>query len=950
MNRSLVSPLAALSSWLFCGISGIAADAAKNDRPLKSGSGFPAIFNTEKTPGGPMPAQEAARTMELPPGFSCKVFAAEPDVQQPIAMAWDARGRLWVAECYTYAENPGRWNTTLRDRIMIFEDTDNDGRFDKRTVFWDEGVRLTSIELGNGGVYALCAPNLIFIPDRNGDDVPDGPPEVLLDGFNFKTIGHNIVNGLRWGPDGWLYGRHGITDTSAIGAPGTPEKDRTRMNCGIFRYNPVRRTFEVVLNGGTNSWGMDWDANGEMFWTNTVIGHLWHGIPGAYYDRMFGTHLNPHVYETIQQTADHYHFDQGREKWADIKKGMSSKTDELGGGHAHIGCVIYNGGTWPKEYAGRLFTCNLHGNRINMDILKREGCGFVAKHGADFMKSKDKWFRGLELSTGPDGNVFVIDWSDAGECHDSDGVHRTSGRIYKITYGANQPARTFDLSKMDDAALTKEAAAHPGNNWWPRMIARVRADRGAQPVEPKQPRLADASNSDGLVRLHTASAMQRLPLDARFPFATTLAAHAEDAGDRQQPLMIWYGIAPAVVAHPDKAIALALSSKIPTVRRLITRRLAEEIEKTPAPLDALLAAALKDANAATRDDILRGMNEALTGFRQVPKPGHWDEFARAAGAQQADLVRNVSLVFGSGRAVEEIIALIKDGNGDANARRSAFDSLLRNPKPEHFAIARSMINDKVLGTAARLGLAKFADADVPKSLLAAWPERSQEWRAANVTTLSSRAAWARELLAFIEKHPDARADITPFQARQIRGLGDDSLNLQLTKVWGELRDTPEAKQQEIAKWRSSLSADTLATADASKGRALFATVCAACHKLYGEGAAIAPELTGSDRHNLNYLLENIVDPNAVVPADYRMTIVKLKDGRALGGVIPEQNDQAVTVQTPAERVTIPRGEIAEMQQISQSFMPEGLLTALGEENVKHLIAYLMSNGQVPLPK
>ncbi len=937
MNRSFLSPLVASSLLLCCGTHD--ADAE-----------FPAIFNTEKTPGGPMPAAEVARTMELPPGFSCKVFAAEPDVQQPIAMAWDARGRLWVAECYTYAENPARWDTSLRDRIVIFEDTDNDGHFDKRTVFWDEGVRLTSIELGNGGVYALCAPNLIFIPDKNGDDKPDGAPEVLLDGFNFKTVGHNIVNGLRWGPDGWLYGRHGISDTSSIGAPGTAGKDRTRMNCGIFRYHPGTRKFEVVLNGGTNSWGHDWDANGELFWINTVIGHLFHGIPGAYYDRMFGTHLNPHVYETIAQTADHYHFDQGKEKWADIKKGMSSKTDELGGGHAHVGCMIYNGGSWPKEYAGRLLTCNLHGNRINTDILQREGNGFVAKHGADFMKSKDKWFRGIELSTGPDGSVFVIDWSDAGECHDSDGVHRTSGRIYKIVYGKDEPARTFDLSKMDDTALAKEAAAHPGNNWWSRMIARVRADRGAQPLEPKLPQLADANSSDSLVRLHTASAMQRLPLDARFPFAIALAAHAEDANDRQQPLMIWYGIEPAITAHPEQAIALAMSSKIPTVRRLVTRRLTEEIERTPAPVDALLAAALKSGNADAREDIVRGMGGALKGFRQVAKPAHWDDFVKALGAQQPDIVRNVSLVFGSGRAVEEIIALIKDGHGDANARLSAFDSLMRNAKPEHFAIARSMISDKVLGTAARLGLAKFSDGDVPKSLLTNWPDRSQEWRAANVTTLASRAAWAKELLTFAEKNPAVRGDITPIHARQIRSLGDEAVNKQLTKVWGELHDTPEAKKQEIAKWRSLLTAAALAQGDASKGRALFTTVCAACHKMYGDGAAIAPELTGSDRRNLDYLLENIVDPSAVVPADYRIAIVKLKDGRTLSGVIPEQNDRTVTVQTPAERVSFLRSDIAEMQQLSQSFMPEGLLTALGEENVKHLIAYLMSSGQVPLPK
>ena len=896
---------------------------------------FPTPFNTEKAPGGPMPAEEAARTMELPPGFKCQVFAAEPDVQQPIAMAWDARGRLWIAECYTYAENPTRWNTELRDRILIFEDTKNTGHFDKRTVFWDQGTRLTSIAIGDGGVYALCAPNLIFIPDKNGDDVPDGQPEVLLDGFNFKTIGHNIVNGLRWGPDGWLYGRQGILETSAIGVPGTPDQDRVRMNCGIFRYHPKRHTVEVFCHGGTNSWGLDWDTQDEMFWINTVINHLWHGIPGSYTDRMFGAHLNPHVYETIKPTADHYHFDIGTEKWSDIRKGVSSKTSELGGGHAHAGCVIYNGGAWPPEYQGKLFTCNLHGRRINMDILEREGCGFVGKHGADFMKCQDPWFRGLDLSTGPDGSVFVIDWSDAGECHDSDGVHRTSGRIYKISYGEPKKLEPFDLATMSSAELDAAAARHRDNNWWGRMIATVRHE--IQDRRPP-PQLADASSPDGLVRLHAASGLQSLPLAARFPIATALAAHAEDANDREQPLMIWYGIEPAVIPHPDLAIALAIGSKIPTVRRLIARRLAEEIGQTPAPIDDLLAASLQHDD--TREDIVRGMSEALKGFRQAAKPPHWDAFAKALGTQQADLVRDLALLFGSGRAMDEMIALIRDPEGDAGARRSALESLLRNPKPEHFEIIRSMINDKILGTAARLGCARFAEADVPKALLNNWPG-SQEWRGANVTVLASRIAWANQLLAFVETHPATREDITPFLARQLRTLGDDALNQQLTKVWGELRDSPEAMKQEIAKWRSLLTPDALAKADAAKGKLVFAGTCAVCHKLYGEGAAIGPDLTGSDRHNLNYLLENIVDPSAVVPADYRVSIVELKDGRTLAGVIPEQTDKIITVQTPAERVTIQRTEIVKMQQLSQSLMPEGLLQALGEENAKNLIAFLM---------
>src|SRR6185436_12905816 len=166
----------------------------------------------------------------------------------------------------------------------------------------------------------------------------------------------------------------------------------------------------------------------------------------------------------------------------------------------------------------------------------------------------------------------------------------------KIVYGANKPALTFDIPKTAGRELETEAAAawHTGNNWWPRMISRVQgADRRWFPKKSDAPTLADASSSDGLVRLHTASAMQRLPLNERFAFATALAAHAEDANDRQQPLMIWYGIEPAVTVRRDKAVALVLSSKIPTVRRLVTRRLTEEIETNAVPLVDLLAAALK---------------------------------------------------------------------------------------------------------------------------------------------------------------------------------------------------------------------------------------------------------------------------------------------------------------------------------------------------------------------
>ena len=193
--------------------------------------------------------QQAAASFAAPEGFQVSLFASEPDVRQPIAFTTDARGRLWVAENNTYAERTLNFDLSQHDRIVILEDTDHDGRADRHKVFWDQGTRLTSVEVGFGGVWALCPPRLLFLPDRNGDDVPDGEPQVILDGWDTDAVRHNIANGLRWGPDGWLYGRHGIQATSRVGPPGTPSDQRIALNCCIWRYHPDAQGLRGRLPG-----------------------------------------------------------------------------------------------------------------------------------------------------------------------------------------------------------------------------------------------------------------------------------------------------------------------------------------------------------------------------------------------------------------------------------------------------------------------------------------------------------------------------------------------------------------------------------------------------------------------------------------------------------------------------------------------------------------------------
>ncbi len=920
-----------------------------------SAADFPEPYDTEKTDSKPMPAEEAARTAVLPEGFRLEVFAAEPDVRQPIAIAFDGAGRLWVAECYTYAENPRRWDLDLRDRVIVLEDTDGDGKADKRTVFWDQGTRLTSVAVGYGGVWVTCAPQLLFIPDADGDLVPDGEPIVMLDGFDAETIGHNIVNGLKWGPDRWLYGRHGITSTSFVGVPGTPAEERVALNCAIWRFHPERKTFEVFCHGGTNPWGLDWNEDGQLFYTNTVIGHLWHAIPGAYYERMFGAHLNPYAYELIGHTADHYHWDRGSEKWSDIREGISDKTSELGGGHAHMGCLIYKGGVWPEKYHGKLFTCNLHGRRINTEILEREGNGYVGRHGEDFLFMKDPWFRGLDLITGPDGQVWMNDWSDTGECHDNDGIHRSSGRIYRIVYDGpdkGEPPMKWSTRREWPEWLTllpgsfnqlldsdEEAKRALGVRWYAENFSelhRTLADNpGAYPRKIVQ--ITKEENS-GLVRLELAAALQRVPHRDRYTIAAHLCSFAEDATDRQQSLMIWYGIADMVPVAPDQAVNLALNSKLPTVTRLIARRLAEDLEKSPEPVNDLLTRST-DAN---RLDILRGLNEALRGWTKAPKPAAWDTIAKAGGDEETQtLIRELSVVFGDGRARDELLAIAKNEEADPGARRSALTNLLRDPTPDLLPMLKGWTNDRILAREAILGLASYDDPEVPARVIGQW-KRDGVHRAVCIDTLVSRASYAKGLLDRIGKGEMPRNAISPFQARQIQSLGDEALTKQLAEVWGELRDTPESMKAEIANWKTILTPEAIAAADPVKGKTLFSSLCGACHKLYGEGGAIGPDLTGSDRHNLDYLLGNTVNPNEVVPADYRLTVFTLKDGRVVSGVVPEESERSVTVQTPVERLTLSADSIEKRETLPVSLMPEGLLKAMDEASVKDLIAYLMT--------
>lgn len=992
---------------------------------------FPEPQDSGRPATPPMSPQASAASFQVPEGFRVDAFAGEPDVRQPIAMAFDLRGRLWVAENYTYAENGVHFATNYLDRIVILSDTNGDGRADARTVFWDRASILTSVEPVSDGAYVLCPPRLLFVPDRNHDDVPDGPPTVLLDGFETTTGNrHTFANGLKWGPDGWLWGRVGISSGARIGRPGQPMSARVEMRGGVWRWHPGSGVVEAVCHGTTNPWGLDWNAEGEPFFINTVIGHLWHAIPGAHFQRMHGDDVNPRSYALIPQHADHLHFDGGA-GWTKSRASddgtAAAGSDALGGGHAHAGLMIYQGTNWPSSYRDGLYTWNLHGRRMNRERLERLGSGYVGRHEPDAFRVGDPWFRGIELVEGPDGAVYVADWSDTGECHEHDGVHRSTGRIHRITWAqpaAGAAAAGNGFNAMDwtgraladavmgpsewasraarkavalrgsldnDARATlRQALAGKGDrrvrlralwalngggaidvagllrctrdsdehlrSWAVRLLGdRLATSQGTGAAlaasERKRVIAAWASmareETSALVRLYLAGQLRRLGSDEAERVALGLVRHGEDANDPNLGLVLWQGIEPLAARDPQRLVQLAEQSRLPLVRRHVARRLAEDIEARPGPLEALMSWATRATRSERRvqEEVLDGMALALRGMRKVTPPRGWAALASAtatfANPSAEARRREIEVVFGDGRAMADLVELARDGKADAGARRAAMRTLTEARMPGVGDLLKKLAEDGALRVGALVALLEIGEPGGADVAVRMYPWLGLEERRLVVGAMAGRAESARALLGSMAKGVVRRSEVGVFDAGRMARLGDAEVTRLLGEHWGTLRLEPGTRRADIDRWRARLSPEVLARADVRRGQRVFQQTCAGCHRMHGEGGDVGPDLTGSGRADLGYLLENVVDPGAVVAASHRLTVVTMKDGRKVFGLLGDVNERSLTVKAPGTLETLARADVAGWETLEQSMMPEGLLESVGEKDAADLVVYLM---------
>lgn len=982
--------------------------------------------------------QAAAENMTVPDGFRVQLAAGEPMIHQPIAMCFDARGRLWVAEAHTY---PIRAEDGQgKDRIVIFEDTNRDGVFDTSKTFI-EGLNLISgLEVGFGGVYVGAAPYLMFIPDRDGDDRPDPPsttidqtvqfPEdvppgatVLRDGFGWEDT-HETLNSFIWGPDGWLYGCHGVFTHSRVGTPGTPDKERQGLNAGVWRYHPTKDLFEVFAHGTSNPWGVDFNDNGQAFITACVIPHLWHMVQGGRYHRQGGRHFNPHTYDDIKTIADHAHYTGNirDHAWWGHEPVINASVDQAGGGHAHCGNMIYRGDNWPSEYRNRIFFNNIHGNRVNCDVPERSGSGYVGHHGQDLLKANDQWYRGINLRYGPDGSVYLIDWYDKNACHrrNPEIWDRSNGRIYRISYG-DCPGKEVDLDSLPSAKLV-ELLTHK-NNWYVTTARRILQHRGADKAvwdaintdimtkvsaagTPEDIRIflnglwtlhvtggLSAENEDAeafldcpweyaaawaiqleledgqvseetlkmlerlaivsdspVVRLYLASGLQRLPAEQRWTLAENLASRAEDADDHNIPLVLWYGIEPLVPLNPERATELALRSQIPLLKRYIVRRASSDDNSINAVVDLLQKVGISDTQILIMDEMLA----SFEGRVGMAMPKAWQQAYRvlqlSSVREVGDKADQLAILFGDKRVFPVMRDLLADSSADVDRRRSALNVLVRGQDDEAASI---LLSDAVLGHrelqgAAIRALSSLGNDSVPAALLQRYSSLDEVTQRDVIGTLVSRPAWTVALLNEIGAGRVPSADLHAYHVRQIQAFRNDAISALLKKHWGEVRESSADRRQLISEWTKALTPKVLKSAHLGNGRRVYSKTCQNCHKLFGSGGDIGPDITGSNRANLDYVLSNILDPSAVMGRDYRMTVVALDSGRIVSGLLKQETDSALTIQTINDKVVIPKSEIEERSLSDVSMMPEGQLKALPFEDARDLIAYLASPAQVTL--
>ena len=964
------------------------------DNNLYSTAGLWEIAQEEGFKAKFLTSDEQVVEMTITDGYEVNAWASEPMITQPMAFCWDDKGRLWIAENRDYESRGSGFSGSGDSRILIIEDTNGDGRADSRKVF-AEGIAFPSaLAVGFGGVFVGAPPNLLFIPDRDGDDVAEMDDiEVRLTGWGIRDR-HETINSFHWGPDGWLYGLEGFATPSKIRRPigkgkiykhneqfpeDLLEADGIDINGGVWKYHPTKDRFEAVAHGFSNPWGIDYNSKGQLFISACVIPHLFHVVPGGIYHRQGGQHFNSYIYDDIKTIVDHRHRS------------------------AHGGARIYMSDAFPPMQNNRIFMANIHEHAVLSDILVSRGSSFVAKHGEDFMMANNAQWIGFSLEIGPDGGLYVLDWHDADICGNTV-AHKETGRIFRImpkkSHAKEWKGRYDDLAKFSDLELA-ELQLSP-SDWHARrarVILQGRAVKesiATEAIEKLMNIYKNESNSDfrlrglwalhvtsslsendlltaledsdeyirawsiqllgeerilssnalqkfytmavndtsAVVRLYLAAVLQRIPVNNRWEIVSALSQRSDDKNDHNIPKMIWFAMEPNVAIDVERGLKLGLETKMPIIAEYIARRVLDANG-----MEQLLTAIQKPS--ANQKYLLNGLRNEIENRSDLKPSDNWEQTYALLSSNESTkgIATEIAQLFGSADAANQLLTILEDTNSSLEDRQKSLTALASRswsglkPKISEF------MNDPDLRIQAIRAITHYKDIELGWDMFEKFEKFNEKEKLETLLALSSRRVYANILTEAITEGLITKSEIPAHIARQLRRVMGNGF----VEVWGPIDDISADVESSYKRYKKLLTDKKLELASTIKGKAIFTKTCGACHQLYGEGGILGPELTGSNRSNINYLLSNILEPSADIQDDYKMVVITTRDGRTYLGTVASDTDRHLVLNILGQgKAKINKSDIQSREDTPNSMMPAGLLDNMNDQEILDLVAYLKS--------
>lgn len=934
-------------------------------------------------------------------GLEVNLFAANPMIANPINLNWDTRGRAWVSTSSTYPHiKPGR---PPNDRIVILEDTDQDGRADQSTVFAEGLLVPHSVMPVPGGAYVCSATEFLFLADADGDDVSDSR-RVVYSGFGNADV-HHMIHGLRWAPWGELYFIQSIYINSFVE---TPWGNRRLNGSGIWRFRPENERLEVFARGMVNPWGHAFDRWGQSFATDGAGGAGPHyAFPGAAFNSAVGAQR--------------------------ILQGL------IPGKPKNTAAEFISGRHMPERLQGSLLGNDFRANRIVRYEIKEKESGFAAAEVETILHSSHRSFRPVDIKTGPEGALYVVDWYNAIIDHGEVDFHhplrdKSHGRIWRLTAKGQPVLKRPQLHEAEISALL-EALAAPEE--WTRVQAkRELANRDRAQVlgalgkweaalgEDADPLTVHrrlealwlhgalrAPNADLLTRIlassdHHARAAAVRMVSQWLPDLSDALPMLARAVEDDHPRVRLEAVNALRQIGSLEAANLALRALFFPVDQNIDYALwltARETQDQWVPalqsgkpvfdgkLDRIAFAlgaatdrrAMEPLVAMVRDGRIKGAERdgAIRTIAALGGPDEWSVVMEIAGGEPALWPAVADGAQANHRVPREASAMTKFLGHDSAPVRAAAAELcgrwkLDSAKPQLIAMVANAASRQPDRLAAARALARIGDLE---SLAALAVDQPLPVRTAAIAAWAGvrpgeAATHAARLLAQMESTQDAEPVYEAFVSREdgpgaltkaiagvrlpslvaadgVRtalGSGRDLSALidALTKSGSLKPVTSQMKAEE----RRQLLDDVQKLGDIDRGAKIYhrnEVACVICHSVGDSGGKLGPDLTSVGAYmTAESLLESLLNPSSAIKQGYETVIVTRKSGELVSGTLQRRTDTAVLVRDPGgEIVSIPNGDVESLDTSPVSLMPSGLVDHLRRDELIDLMRYLTSRGK-----